>query len=137
MTRLISNHHWSSLIITHSSLSISYHVERMANTILSANPISVTVIRTLAGLSQTELARRVGCSQGYISMIEAGDSRQPSPSMLRKIADCLGVPLASLLANPSDEDIHEARRSISRAVPLTSGLRADDPGTDPPDEIAS
>ena len=88
---------------------------------LAINPISFTVIRTLAGLSQSELARRVECSQGYISGIEAGD-RQPSPAMLGRIAEALGVPRASLLASPSNEDIEEARRNTSQAVPLTKGL---------------
>lgn len=96
----------------------------MALGTLSVNPISLTVIRTLDGLSQTELARRAGCSQGYISMIEAGDC-QPAPAMLRKIAEVLGVPLASLLSDPSNEEIAEARRSISKTVPLTKALSKD------------
>lgn len=52
--------------------------------------------RGFAGLSQEGLARRVGCSTSVVVKWEKGE-RRPSLGMLRKLADCLGVLLSSLL----------------------------------------
>ena len=86
------------------------------------NPITLAVIRVLAGLSQAELSRRSGISQGYLSGIESGD-KVPSPEMLGKLADTLGVPLASLLTNPTPEQMGEAMERLNKRVPLTKALK--------------
>ena len=53
---------------------------------------AVRVLRLWRGQAQTELAARSGLSQGYISDIEKG-RRIGTPTVLRHIADALGVPL--------------------------------------------
>jgi len=60
------------------------------------NPVAFRTIRELAGLSQAELSRRTGISQGHISQIESGQ-KHPRPATVRRMAEALGVPLASLL----------------------------------------
>lgn len=46
--------------------------------------------RTAAGLTQSELARRVGSTQSVISQLEDADYEGHSLSMLRRIAQALG-----------------------------------------------
>ena len=47
-------------------------------------------LRTAAGISQRELARRVGTSASVISRLESADYEGHSLSMLRRIAAALG-----------------------------------------------
>ncbi len=56
---------------------------------------SIKLCRTNRGLSQEELARKVGLSASYISLIEKGD-RDPAISTAEKIATALGVPMSLL-----------------------------------------
>jgi transcriptional regulator with XRE-family HTH domain len=59
-----------------------------------------TVLRELRerkDISQLQLAKRAGVTQGYISDLEAGTKRNPSVAILRKIARALGVPVTELL----------------------------------------
>lgn len=53
-------------------------------------------IRTEQGLTQDELARKVGCTQGFIGHIERG-IKQGSISILQSIASALGVTVDELL----------------------------------------
>lgn len=62
------------------------------------NPVALKTIRELAGLSQAELSRRTGISQGHISQIEAGQ-KKPRPRTVHTLAAALGVPIASLISN--------------------------------------
>jgi transcriptional regulator with XRE-family HTH domain len=58
------------------------------------------VIRTLrgaSGLSQQELARQLEITPSYLSLIER-NRREPTITVLRRIADGLGTPAALLLA---------------------------------------
>jgi transcriptional regulator with XRE-family HTH domain len=43
------------------------------------------------GMSQVELARRIGISKTAMNQIESGDTEDPRVSRLRAIADILGV----------------------------------------------
>jgi transcriptional regulator with XRE-family HTH domain len=52
------------------------------------NPAALAEIRELAGISQTELARRAGVTRAAISAIELSKSGV-SPAMLRKLAEGL------------------------------------------------
>jgi transcriptional regulator with XRE-family HTH domain len=59
-----------------------------------------TVIRQLReqrGLSQLALAKKADVAQGYISSLEAGEKKNPSITILKKIARALGVPVTELL----------------------------------------
>ena len=53
-------------------------------------------LRVKAGLTQKELAIRVGCAQSEISRIEHGE-RSISVDRLQQLAEALNVPVATLL----------------------------------------
>ena len=53
-------------------------------------------LRIKAGLTQKELAIRVGCAQSEISRIEHGE-RSISVDRLQQLAEALDVPVADLL----------------------------------------
>ena len=60
-----------------------------------------TVIRRLRdakGITQRELAAKVGVKGAYIAQLETGARKNPSLDVLKKIAKALGVPVAQLLA---------------------------------------
>lgn len=47
-------------------------------------------------LSQSELARQIGCSQKHISSLERGET-SASPAMAKKLADILSVDVLDIL----------------------------------------
>jgi transcriptional regulator with XRE-family HTH domain len=55
------------------------------------------------GMSQTELARRVGISKTAMNQIEMGETADPRLSRIRAIADILGVSM-DYLAGRQEED---------------------------------
>lgn len=57
---------------------------------------SVERLRKEKGLTQVELAAKLGVSQGAVSMIERGD-RMPSMKMLLKLSKVLGVSIEDLI----------------------------------------
>ena len=61
--------------------------------------------RERLGLSQSELARRVGVGQSSINRLEAGETR--NPRHLREIARALDTSLEYLLNETDDPDPHE------------------------------
>lgn len=68
-------------------------------------------LRAAQGLSQRDLARRVGCSGAHISDVENG-REMPSLRLLSRIAHELNVPDTALLA-----DISEYRNSLAQNAP--------------------
>lgn len=62
------------------------------------NPAAVTLARTLAGLEQRELARKVGISASYMSEIEKG-TRSVKAATLHAIAEACGYDMQKLV-NP-------------------------------------
>ena len=58
-------------------------------------------IRQQKGLTQRELAARVGITQPYIVMLETGTRTNPSLQLLQRLAKALRVPLGELLEGPS------------------------------------
>lgn len=59
---------------------------------------NVARLRTEAGLSQTELARRSNVSRVYINKIEAGAATNVGLGILAKLASALGVRKTDLLS---------------------------------------
>ena len=55
--------------------------------------IQLAALRNEAGLSQKELAQRVGTSQQQISRLESPSYEGHSLSMLRRVAEALGASL--------------------------------------------
>jgi transcriptional regulator with XRE-family HTH domain len=78
--------------------------------------------RDLAGLTQQELADRVGVTREYISLIENGRRPVTKRSLLIGLADSLGVPVTDLLgevdAPQSSDDlaIHRAAAAVRIAL---------------------
>jgi len=54
---------------------------------------AIKTVRTASKVKQRELARRAGVTANYVSLVE-GDKREPSVSLLKKIADSLEVPVS-------------------------------------------
>lgn len=80
-------------------------------------------LRKLRGLSLTEVARDVGCSEGYVSKIE-NDKAAPSLTVLHRIAAVLGTNLAYLFDSVGDEDavvVRVGSRPIIELDPLRQG----------------
>jgi len=53
--------------------------------------------RAARGLTQLALAKKARVAQGYISSLEAGEKKNPSVAVVRKLAKALGVPVSQLL----------------------------------------
>lgn len=58
----------------------------------------VKALREERELTQAALARKIGVTAPYISMLESGARAAPSLPMLKKLARALGVPVTELLA---------------------------------------
>ena len=60
------------------------------------------VIRQRSGLTVTELAKRIGCTQGHLSALE-GEDRKASPELIIAIARELKTDLPPILRGPLDD----------------------------------
>lgn len=58
----------------------------------------------MLGYTQAKLAERVNCANNYISLIEQG-RKFPSPAMLEKLADALGMESYELFHGPESEGL--------------------------------
>lgn len=54
-------------------------------------------LRQNKGLTMQQLADRVGVTDAYIAMLETGKRKNPSLTILRRLAQALGVPVGRLL----------------------------------------
>ena len=54
--------------------------------------------REVRGHSSVETARRAGISPAYLSKLENDAVRRPSPAVLHRLSEVLGVPYADLMA---------------------------------------
>ena len=54
--------------------------------------------REVRGLTASETARAAGISQAYLSKLENEAVKRPSPLVLRRLGEVLGVPYADLMA---------------------------------------
>jgi transcriptional regulator with XRE-family HTH domain len=64
---------------------------------------AIKLCRVRRGLTQTELARRLGCHFSYISLLESG-KRDPSLSSVERLAAALDVPLLILFFLAEDQN---------------------------------
>lgn len=70
------------------------------------NTAALVAIREMAGMSQAEVARRSGLSQGHISELERGEKRA-RPATIKKLAVALAVPVPALVHACSEEACEE------------------------------
>ena len=54
-------------------------------------------LRRAKKLTQVELSKRAGVTQGYLASLEGGLKKNPSLTILKRLAKALGVPVAELL----------------------------------------
>lgn len=71
----------------------TYTMEEVARLVFGNN---VRSCRERAGLTQEELAKRMGYTQSYISQIEHPDAR-PTLGTLQKVAEALACPVGELV----------------------------------------
>lgn len=77
----------------------------------------IKTMRLSRGLSQSELAEKVGASRSTITMWET-DARRPSIDMFDALADVFNVPISAILSDEKqqreDDDLWELRESFRR-----------------------
>jgi len=62
---------------------------------------TIRVLRISRNISQGEVARELGVSPGYLSLVER-DKREPSLGFLKKVASYFRMPVGFLLLDPAD-----------------------------------
>lgn len=77
-------------------------------------------LRTRQGYSLERLAKRSGVSRAMLSQIETGKS-VPTISLLLKVADALGVPIANLLVAPLSRATVVLPKARARIVSASNG----------------
>lgn len=77
--------------------------------------------RTAAGLSQAQLAKRIGTQQSAIARLEDADYEGHSLSMLQKIATALGTRLEIKLHAPKANRTQTAKPTPSKATAKKTG----------------
>jgi transcriptional regulator with XRE-family HTH domain len=63
----------------------------------------VRAVRQARGISQAELARRVGVSKNAMNQIEQGSSPNPRANVIRRLAEVLSIPADYLLGVGENE----------------------------------
>ncbi|MGI5118365.1 helix-turn-helix domain-containing protein [Marinactinospora thermotolerans] len=79
---------------------------------LAAN---LRILRGVAGLSLSELARRSGVAKATLSRLESG-AGNPTLETVFSLSEALNVPIASLLADRADPEIVLVRSADAEAV---------------------
>lgn len=59
------------------------------------------------GTNASEVARRAGLNPTAVYDIISGKSRSPKLDTVNRIADAIGVPFASLLSDPQDDELDQ------------------------------
>lgn len=66
----------------------------------------IKILRIERGILQKDLAKKVGISSNYISLLEGG-KRSPSYRTLKKIAGALGMPTSRVISDIEDDKKNE------------------------------
>lgn len=77
----------------------------------------VVALRKARGWNQSELARRAGLAQGYLTLVESGKRANLTVKVAQKLAAALDITLDELLADPQEAapDV-EARHAVGAAA---------------------
>ncbi len=92
------------------------HTEALLTTIST----NLKRLRTRQGYSLERLAKRSGVSRAMLSQIETGKS-VPTISLLLKVADALGIPIANLLVAPLSRATVMLPKARARIVSASNG----------------
>jgi ribosome-binding protein aMBF1 (putative translation factor) len=98
------------------------HMERLVEEARESANLAqkVYALRTRAGLSQRELAERVGTTASVISRLEDADHDRHSLTMLRRIAAALGARIeVNLIAKKLSPRKGTRQRSVKRPAKVT------------------
>ncbi len=71
----------------------------------------IKLIRINSGIKQGELAKDLGITQSYLSLLEYS-SREPSLALLRKTAKAMRVPAGVFLAMSADSEEKTHRKQV-------------------------
>jgi transcriptional regulator with XRE-family HTH domain len=80
---------------------------------------AIKLIRTSSGLKQKDIATKLGVTPNYISLVESGN-REPSVSLLKKMASILDVPVGLFFLWDADDsaasrdNIEHLRRMLAQ-----------------------
>lgn len=78
--------------------------------------LKIKLFRVAAGLKQQEVAKALGVTVNFISMIERG-KRQPTVEFLRRFAKLLKLPASVLLWEPSQsQDAQNGTEDLNRKL---------------------
>lgn len=94
--------------------------------------------RVIVGLTQQQLADRVGVTQGYVSLLESGRKPVTRSDLLHRLAEALGVSVSDLTCQPFEPDTEPGYAALFAAVPRirTALAGRDEPViARPPDEL--
>ena len=73
-------------------------------------------LRRTRGIRQTELAKVVGVTQGYMSQIETKRS-EPGPELIKRLSEALGIPpSALLLLSVEEEDLPKEKSDLYKRL---------------------
>ena len=84
---------------------------------------SLIEARSRAGLSQTELARRMKTSQSYVARIEGGEV-QPSTAALTRFAEATGSRLKIIFEPVKGSAVSERKAMTSRPAAFKTAARS-------------
>ncbi|MEM8506698.1 MAG: helix-turn-helix transcriptional regulator [Bacteroidota bacterium] len=87
---------------------------------------TIKELRQKKGFKQVEFAESCGLSQSYLSLIEKG-KKEPTLSILKRIASILGVPMPVLVFFSLDkDDIDDSKKEAYQLLePSIKGLISD------------
>jgi len=66
--------------------------------------MTIRMLRTAKGISQGDIARKLGVNASYLSLVEH-DRREPSVGFLRKLADFFEIPVGFLLLGDAGNSV--------------------------------
>lgn len=76
-------------------------------------------LRMQKGWSQAELAAKVGVTRSAINQLESGETKNPRPATLMKLADALQVDERELMGLPVDaDDVDTLLLKVLREMPI-------------------
>lgn len=79
--------------------------------------------RKKQGISQAELARRIGISRAAISRYESGERTQVAAPIIIAIAEVLGVDVADLVLDYTNIQVYETQEEATQAATVTDALQ--------------
>src|ERR1039457_6574420 len=84
---------------------------------------AIKTVRTARKVKQRDLAKRAGVTANYVSLVE-GDKREPSVSLLKKLAASLKVPVSFFFLWQEYDGEHADSKRMQKVRDLLLGLEA-------------